>query len=293
MYEVFDVTTWEVSRFVVSGSKEKEWRICPDTKRFGLLKFPVSVLADDWEEGQGYTGEAWSEKIASEIGKMIDVPTHDVEIAYYKQTHSSLCWRFLDPDVENLEEGADLINPFDPTYDRNSLIGQKVKYNLELLYQVFESNEILPHLFDMIVFDALIGNTDRHQDNFGIITTNETKRFAPLYDNASCLGRELKLDGIHEKMSNPHSFENYIKRCTSLIRLGNSKKRTKHFQLLEAVLDSYKESARQSFQKVESLDNNKIDKILHAVPTQVMHEDTKSFVNKVLTTRRDIILGMR
>ena len=45
----------------------------------------------------------------------------------------------------------------------------------------------------ILLFDCLIGNTDRHHENWGIIidSTNE-KRFAPAFDNGIALGfREL------------------------------------------------------------------------------------------------------
>lgn len=43
-----------------------------------------------------------------------------------------------------------------------------------------------------LMLDALIGNTDRHHENWGIITSpGRRKRLAPTYDHASSLGREL------------------------------------------------------------------------------------------------------
>ncbi len=40
------------------------------------------------------------------------------------------------------------------------------------------------------LFDALIGNNDRHGRNIGIIETSSTKKVAPMYDNPSCIGTE-------------------------------------------------------------------------------------------------------
>lgn len=40
------------------------------------------------------------------------------------------------------------------------------------------------------LFDALIGNNDRHGRNLGIIVTSSLKKLAPMYDNPSCLGIE-------------------------------------------------------------------------------------------------------
>ena len=43
---------------------------------------------------------------------------------------------------------------------------------------------------EICLFDALIGNNDRHGRNLGIIETASIKKLAPMYDNPSCLGIE-------------------------------------------------------------------------------------------------------
>jgi hypothetical protein len=50
-----------------------------------------------------------------------------------------------------------------------------------------------------LTFDALIGNTDRHQDNWGIIITRQTEapnkikkmRISPVFDNGTSMGHEI------------------------------------------------------------------------------------------------------
>jgi hypothetical protein len=42
-----------------------------------------------------------------------------------------------------------------------------------------------------LLMDALIGNGDRHHENWAVIHTPEGRRLAPSYDHASSLGREL------------------------------------------------------------------------------------------------------
>ena len=39
-----------------------------------------------------------------------------------------------------------------------------------------------------LVLDALIGNTDRHEENWAVVETEETRRLAPSFDHASSLG---------------------------------------------------------------------------------------------------------
>jgi hypothetical protein len=44
----------------------------------------------------------------------------------------------------------------------------------------------------MLLFDAWIGNGDRHSANWGVARKLESERLAPLFDPASCLGVELQ-----------------------------------------------------------------------------------------------------
>src|SRR5438132_7572406 len=43
----------------------------------------------------------------------------------------------------------------------------------------------------MLLFDAWIGNSDRHQENWGVVEFGNSGRLAPIYDTAACLGVEL------------------------------------------------------------------------------------------------------
>ena len=47
-------------------------------------------------------------------------------------------------------------------------------------------------LIKICLFDAMIGNNDRHGRNLGIIVTQNNKKLAPMYDNPSYFGIENK-----------------------------------------------------------------------------------------------------
>ena len=53
-----------------------------------------------------------------------------------------------------------------------------------------KNNKILKQYFwDIFIVDALIGNYDRHNGNWGILVNDETQevKMAPIYDCGSCL----------------------------------------------------------------------------------------------------------
>lgn len=46
-------------------------------------------------------------------------------------------------------------------------------------------------LNNMIVYDYIVNNTDRHLKNFGFLEIDDKLRFAPIYDNGLALGSHL------------------------------------------------------------------------------------------------------
>ena len=46
---------------------------------------------------------------------------------------------------------------------------------------------LILHVLNMLVFDFLIGNSDRHQNNWAVLKSGDNTDFSPLYDNGSSL----------------------------------------------------------------------------------------------------------
>ncbi|MBU0506570.1 HipA domain-containing protein [bacterium] len=67
-------------------------------------------------------------------------------------------------------------------------------YNVEnisaALFKETRSASDVIMFFKTLLFDALIGNHDRHGRNFSLIETQKQKRLSPIYDNPSYLGLE-------------------------------------------------------------------------------------------------------
>ncbi|WP_368222114.1 HipA domain-containing protein [Bacillus velezensis] len=315
-YSKVDISSWKYENINVSGSKEKRWYRSIDTNQLALFKLPISMTSDSSIGLGESTGEVWSEKICSEIGNYIGFPTHNVDIGvlviddeaieFYglngkgvqsgDKVFGALCWSFLNEAKDSLVEGADMIMDFDETYDREILQGKREIYNFDLLYRLFGENNILDHLFQMIIFDTLIGNTDRHQDNFGVIRDEETGRqkFAPLYDNSSSLGRELNEERIKLMLRDKKMFDSYIfgNKSSTLIRWEESwtKKKLNIIKFYENVKKAHPQEINKHLSNVETLTDEVIGSIISKVPSIVMSEPKKELVNKILRTRRDYLV---
>ncbi len=81
------------------------------------------------------------------------------------------------------------------------------------------ANLLLPFIH-IICFDAWIANTDRHQENWGIISSLESDnlRLAPLYDPAACLGAELQ--DHHSLLLQTADYELRVKRYIANCKSG-------------------------------------------------------------------------
>ena len=104
------------------------------------------------------------------------------------------------------------------------------EYNCEKILQTVKDNTKRPYdiniLIKTILFDALIGNHDRHGRNLAFVVNASQTILSPIYDNVSYLGLEsgnmLKADfnpkgKISTKNSDEPSMQDYV---IELNRLG-------------------------------------------------------------------------
>ncbi|MFT8318824.1 MAG: HipA domain-containing protein [Sporolactobacillus sp.] len=174
---LLDVSHWEIDETLnASGLREKFWLIDPSSGIKYLFKLPR-------EE----TGEVWAEEISAKIGICLGYSMMDTRIARHCGRNGILLRNFIQSDNAEFYTGGDLLktvnDAFIPTelsiYTLDNIIACLKPYRLDI--------KVVP----MILFDALIGNQDRHCDNWGIIREDNSCSFSPLFDNGSSLGCTL------------------------------------------------------------------------------------------------------
>ena len=174
MFEVKNFNNWlediESGKFG-SGASEKIWLINPETKEKGLFKFPK---IKDKEKGI-ITGEYWAEKLAAEIGKLIDVECARVDIGTYKGRIGSMSYNIIDnlskKEHVNLLEGVVFIENQYPYYDKDKLedLYTNTKYSVQMIKNSLRGILDISKFYKVIIFDILIGNSDRHHSNWAIL----------------------------------------------------------------------------------------------------------------------------
>ena len=143
--------------------------------------------------GAANTGkEPYSEFYAAQIAQTMGIKHVDYNLRQWKGMLSSVCELLTDINTAYV--------PIGRFVGKDSLlaIAQLLKDYGEEFYNEFA---------DMLVFDALIFNTDRHTGNFGLLVdshTNKVKAFAPVFDNGLSLFNIAMEDDLAD-------IENYSK----------------------------------------------------------------------------------
>jgi len=304
-YECINVDQWIKLSVPTKGSREKQWVLRP-------LKYPhTSVeLYLFKESNKRYPAEFWAEIVAAEIGKLVGVQTPETHCAYMGDKYAALVRFFLtfewyDKDqryqqIETLLEGGDIIMGFDPEFDRRKGERHNI-FLVEKIFCHFKREDLMEQFYKILIFDAIIGNTDRHQDNWGFIHNNKTKEMglAPAYDNSTSLGSELieeKLSGYLEE--NGLRLKQYIYKGKAHIRWsdnGINLERIDHFQLLKN-LASIKSTITGYVQEMTSFSDNMVDDVFKNLakieirnPKYMLSDTRQTLMKNIICMRRDLL----
>ncbi|HCN83723.1 MAG TPA: hypothetical protein DIT07_08885 [Sphingobacteriaceae bacterium] len=175
MPNLIDVSTWEEKPwYSTGGTRDKCLLESPDG---GLYYFKTSLN----KPNKDYKYEFWSEIIASELGKMLSLNILQYDVAIKDNKLGCLSKSMVDVGKERLTEGVNYLVGFDNNYDPN-LKDHQVMYSYEFIKEAlnrFSLKHFIPQIDEIIVFDALIGNGDRHQENWAIASeyTEMSKAF--------------------------------------------------------------------------------------------------------------------
>ncbi len=190
-----------------------------------------------FKEPRGNTGEHWAEKVAAEIGHLLGVSCARVELADYEGKRGSASLSFADrSEGKLLIHGNEMLAAIVSGYDKDR-VRKQCEHTWENILTVFAHLKSLKHLdysaeIDMagyVVLDALIGNVDRHHQNWGCLLQmlpdgKSRLTIAPSFDHASSFGREL-LPEDAERLIAEKRVANYVEKGRGGIYRASDDKR--------------------------------------------------------------------
>lgn len=250
MVNFYDISDWEEHKYYgTGGTRDKVVVENPEDGDLYYFKTSLRKKVID------YKYEFWSEIIASEIGSSLKLNILHYDVAWKEDRLGCLSKSMIDPRYEELQEGYKWLTGYHEDYDVTDKSAYTFQLIEELLLNRFENEDFIKDIIEIIVFDSIIGNEDRHQENWSIIVTNKlvgksslfgrkkavsetTYSFAPIYDSGSSLGRELTDTKVAQMLKDSVQMEAYINRGQSEIHWSGEKGKQKHFDLITKISDS-------------------------------------------------------
>jgi hypothetical protein len=273
-------------------------------------KFWIARDAQLWlfKEARKDTGEDWAEKIASEVGRLIDVSAARVELAEYASRRGCLSLSFVGED-ESLVHGNEILAGQIVGYERQKRLRQSdhtfdniVAAVRKLVDEAPWYPEVLRDLAHYLVFDALICNTDRHHENWGFLTRFDEiepekwtmrLRLAPSFDHASSLGRELR-DSRREAILEGKRIDDYVRRGRGGVYWHKTDAHGANpVQLVEVLVRHFPDYFRPALESVAKTPTDCLCAVVEEVPESRMSPVAKRFAKTLLARTQRILAGLQ
>ena len=262
------------------GSEKKKTLIY-DNKKY-LVKFPDPIKEKN--KNISYINNAFSEYVGSNVFKIVGFETQNTILGTYtyneKEKIVCACEDFTDGNhvLYEFENLALSTNP-----------DKKIETELTDILEVIEEtkmmipNDAKEKFWDMFIIDSLIGNTDRHNGNWGFLVDARSSKveFAPIYDCGSCLNPML--EDMEMERLNEAEFKNLAINCYSCIKQNG--KKINYITFIKSMKNG--ECNEAIYRVFKKINIEEINKFIDEIP--FMSDLRKQFYKKIIKLRYDII----
>lgn len=183
--KVYDVSLWSRETHAhTSGTRDKSILTNNKGEKFYFKK---SLK----RENRYYEYEFWSEVIASLVGTHLGFNTVKYNIAHYDNEIGCISQSIIGTNQEKeliegygfiIEKFPDFTNNYKKTHSYQKIIHSLRNKQIDYLTE---------DLINLIIFDSIIGNSDRHSENWAIIASN--KKLQEIVNNIDSLSWFKKL----------------------------------------------------------------------------------------------------
>lgn len=268
------------------GSKRKFWYCEGSGERpRWLFKYP-----------QAGTGQHWAEKLAAEIAACLEMRHAMVELALFQGARGSATKSFVAEDA-NLYHGNQILERRLESYDPAKRF-RHADHTLTNIFLAIDKTFQDPRfalvakerIATYLVLDALIGNTDRHHENWGILRQMTSGGWrgsvAPTFDHASSLGRELADEGpgkSRRRLLDDGRIGNYAEKGHGGIYWDSAERRAPcPLELVRRASAVFPEIFRKALLPTDNLEREIFVSIVERVPLDWMSEIARSFTIEFL-----------
>ncbi len=164
----------------------------------------------------------------------------------------------------------------------------RVMESMSIFVEEIVAEQSRMKLAEYVVFDALIGNTDRHHENWGALLQKDGKELSgslsPTFDHASSMGRELQ-DVKRLALLQNNTVDRYVERARGAIYWSEDDVRgVSPLELVRRAVthDKYADLFSSAIAKTTELSQDSFCRIIAKIPNGWMSQPARDFTLEVL-----------
>lgn len=225
--KIIDISNWEVlPQYSTEGTRDKRIVQSPD----GFTYYFKTSFKKTSSDGQirEYRHEFWSEVIACRIASLLGFNALLYDVAYRKEDDETLVGcisQSMISEGQSLISGFNLIVGYQQSFRVKSIY--KKDHRLPLICRTLEHYGLSQYrhkLIECLVLDAIIGNTDRHSENWAMISPVGNEDVKEIFDKTSLqtdANRADLIDNFKELQENGKKLALPDKRAEEVEQEGN------------------------------------------------------------------------
>lgn len=215
---IIEVDSWlpdeEYDGVFPKGARDKSVYFSPPDCQWEFIKPNHRYLFK--QSIRRHPHQFWVEIIAYRLGQIMNVEVPPAYLGFRNEdkVYGALIEWFY-TEEENYEDGGNIMRAHIKPYDSK----KGTQHNLETILK-FTGHSIenkIEHWAKVLTFDTVIGNTDRHHDNWGLVYSSyhipksEKKilRYSPAFDNGTSMSYEI-LEKNFYKFDDPQYLHRYL-----------------------------------------------------------------------------------
>ena len=283
---MIDFTNLPVRNKTYAGANGSKISVLYNNELY-MLKFPA-VPAINKEKS--YANVCISEYLGCHIFESVGIPVQKTLLGTYtingKEKIVVACKDFTTNGLV-LQDFASLKNTIiDSAHNGYGTELSDIEKTLEEQTAI-EPQKLIEWFWDMFIVDALIGNWDRHNGNWGFLYNTETDEIslAPIYDCGSCLFPQADEEIMKKTLEDPAEREiRVFERPLSSIKTNGQK--IQYFKFISSLENS---SCNKALERIlPKINMDKINKVIDETP--FISDLQKEFYKTMLRERKERIL---
>ena len=208
-------------------------------------------------------------------------------------------------NTTSLVEGVEFILGKYPYYDKDTLVDRYsgMPYSFQMIVESMKPILEISTISKILLFDALIGNSDRHHSNWGITEAKASlyvekglfpvnvMTLSPLYDNGSSLCSYINESDIETILKDKIRYESIINTKSKSAIGWNNLRPIRHFELIKNLRNEYYDETVNFVIKIkENITEQSANTILCNFDDNIISSQMKKLLKKFIIDRRNRII---